>query len=85
MEGASFKEVGEDDFDYEDLELEAIGNDLGHDLIQAEEENVKEANENDDKEDSEEEVYEVEDIVDKKRSRSGQQLYLVKWVRIILV
>ena len=84
MEGASFKEVGEDDFNYEDLDLEAIGKDLGHDLIQAEEENVREANKNYDKEESDEEVYEVEDILDKKWSRSGQQLFLVKWVRIIL-
>ena len=74
------REVGEDNFDFQDVDLDPIKDESD------ENENISEKSEEvveDYEKSKEEEVFEVETILDRKLASNGELLYYVKWVSII--
>ena len=74
------REVGEDNFDFQDVDLDPIQDDS--DENKNDNEKSEEAEEDCEKP-KEEEVFEVETILDRKLASNGELLYYVKWVSII--
>ena len=74
------REVGEDDFDFQDVDLDPIQDepDENKNISKNAEEVIE-----DDEKSEEEEVFEVETILDRKLASNGELLYYVKWVSII--
>ena len=74
------REVGEDDFDFQDVDLDPLQDESDENTNDSEK--AEEAEEDLEKP-KEEEVFEVETILDRKLASNGELLYYVKWVSMI--
>ena len=74
------REVGENNFDFQDVDLDPIQDESDENKNISEE--IEEVVEDDEKS-KEEEVFEVETILDRKLAPNGELLYNVKWVSFI--